>query len=561
MSNESNKHELLSAYFDGELSPEDRQRAEQMLEESVDARRDIDGVAELSELVKSLPTEPAPVELLPAVMRQAERETLLPTDIAPPVASKVSSKSWMTVIGSIAAAAAAVLVAVQMLPTMTSGPTASSVVDASPGGTIVADNRTSQFGDDQFEIAESSPQPMAFDKSSPNEQVAFGRGDLPMAESPMAGAPAGARPEIARSFKRGAVPSAPAETRSAGRLAGGEPESLPGQPGKGGAPSIAAKEALSFNADLLQNARQGDVLQFFSTSETKVTTYMVTVVDVKQALNQMQVLLARNDIPAHMVENDVEPKESSAVEGKPTGGKKDNPADESGAKNNDAAKQPERLFAVYVETTPDRFTSALKDLLHDKIFAELHPKPPVDELQIEVADLGQSRRQLFSRLDATAKDEKKIGAVEQRFRNKVPALTEKNASRKDTPTGSPRSLRRKSKALGQSESASDSTKSKDKRDKQGERTDLIKRFADAGVDGVSSFQLRVQLAPLPKTAELQKLQAPESRAETTGKAGEIASSLPPESAFYAKPTKAEPGRVAPVRVLFVFREAATKPTP
>ncbi|MBT4864819.1 MAG: hypothetical protein HON53_06785, partial [Planctomycetaceae bacterium] len=103
MSNESNKHELLSAYFDGELSPEDRQRAEQMLEESVDARRDIDGVAELSELVKSLPTEPAPVELLPAVMRQAERETLLPTDIAPPVASKVSSKSWMTVIGSIAA--------------------------------------------------------------------------------------------------------------------------------------------------------------------------------------------------------------------------------------------------------------------------------------------------------------------------------------------------------------------------------------------------------------------------------------------------------------------------
>ena len=578
MSNESNKHELLSAYFDGELSPEDRQRAEQMLEESVEARRDIDGVAELSELVKSLPTEPAPVVLLSSVLRQAERETLLPPNHAPSAASNGASRSWMTVIGGIAAIAATVLVTVQMLPTTTPGPTASSIADVSPRGTLVADNRKTRFGDERLEYSDTSPPPMAFDKSSPNEQAAFGRGDLPMAESPAAAAALGGRPELARSFKRGADPSAHAETRSAGRLAVRETESAPQQPGKGGVPSVAARAALSFNADLLQDARQGDVLPFFSTSGTKVTTYMVTVVDVKQALNQMQVLLARNDIPAHMIENDGEADGKSAPERKPKFGNRNKLAEENASKNKDAAKQTERLFGVYVETTPDRFNSALRDLLHDKIFAELHPKPPVDELQIEVAELGRSRRQLFRRLNSIVGDEQKSDVAVQRLSKKASALAKNGPTNKDAPAESPQSLYRKSKQLGQTKTPNEGKKvlpksiatkqvqrsrttEKENVDKLSRLTASTKRFADTKSDGFSSYQLRVRLAPLPMAAEQQNQKVTESRADAAAKPNANTSRPTQYRALYEKTAKAEKSSVAPVRVLFVFRQAATKTTP
>jgi anti-sigma-K factor RskA len=579
MSRETNEHELLSAYFDGELSPEDRLRTEQLLEESSDARRDIDGVAELSELVKSLPAEAAPAELLPAVLRRAERETLFSTNDAPSAAavSKDRPRSWLTVIAGIAATAAAVLVTVQILPTMSSGPAESSVADISAGRMVAANNQTSRLADDRLEFSKADASSVAFNESFSNELGAFGSGTAPMAESPAADEPLVANRESARNLKL-AESVRPAETKPADRLAGRENESATKRPGNGGAPSVLASSALSLNADALQNVRRGDVLPFFSTSGTAVTTYMVTVVDIKQALNQMQVLLARNDIPAHMVENDDGLNDKFGAEEKTNIGKKDRSARASGPANKKAAKQVERLFAVYVETTPDRFTSALKDLLRDKLLADLHPKPPVDEWQIELTDLGQSRRQLFSRLSATAQDEKKIDAGGQRFRYKTENFAKRNPARKDAPTGSPRSLRRKSIPLVQTKSTSNGSKAapaadaskpaqpagsktKDNRDKPGERTDSIKRFADVSADGYSSFQLRVQLAPLPTTAELEKQQASESRAETAGKAEKDASSLPQNSAYYVMPMQVESGRAALVRVLFVFREAPQAITP
>jgi hypothetical protein len=569
MSNESNKHELLSAYFDGELSPEDRLRAEQLLEESADARRDIDRVAELSELVKSLPAETAPVELMPAVLRRAERETLLSMNDASSAVSTDRPRSWLTVIAGIAATAAAVLVTVQILPTINSGPMDSSVADVSTDRTIVADNQTSRSADDRLKLSETDDSAAAFNDGSANEPGAFGMGNRPTAESSFADEPLGANRESVR-IRKLAETARPAEPKPVGRLLRRENESATKRPGQGGAPRVSASNALSLNANALQNVRQGDVFQFFSTSGTAVTTYMVTVVDVKHALNQMQVLLARNDIPAHVVENNDELGGDFGTEEKQNVRKKG--ARASGETGKEATKQTERLFAVYVETTPDRFTSALKDLLHDKLFAELYPKPPVDEFQIELADLGQSRRQLFSRFDYTAQDEKKAAAERQQFRNKVPVLAKRNPAPNDTPTSFPQSLRLRSKLMVKTKSASDGTKAspeadaskpdqaagsktKDNRDKQGERTDSIKRFADLGPGQSPSFQLRVQLAPLPTTAELQKQQAPESRSETDDKAGKVAASLPQGSEFYVKPMQAESDRATVVRVLFVFREA------
>ena len=61
--------ELLSAYFDGEASPEERAAVEQLLDGSVASRRELDEIAQLSALLHSFPREAAPVELASHIQR------------------------------------------------------------------------------------------------------------------------------------------------------------------------------------------------------------------------------------------------------------------------------------------------------------------------------------------------------------------------------------------------------------------------------------------------------------------------------------------------------------
>lgn len=70
--------ELLSAYFDGEVSPQERARVEALRRQSPEVEAELQALAELSQLVKGLPREPAPPEILSAVMQAAERRALLP---------------------------------------------------------------------------------------------------------------------------------------------------------------------------------------------------------------------------------------------------------------------------------------------------------------------------------------------------------------------------------------------------------------------------------------------------------------------------------------------------
>lgn len=56
-------HELLSAYLDGEVTPEERAQVDQLLESSPEWRRELDDLARLSDLIRGLPRESAPAEL------------------------------------------------------------------------------------------------------------------------------------------------------------------------------------------------------------------------------------------------------------------------------------------------------------------------------------------------------------------------------------------------------------------------------------------------------------------------------------------------------------------
>jgi hypothetical protein len=69
--------ELLSAYFDGEVTPEERARVELLRNTSPDVAAKLASFAELSQALKSVPRESAPPEVRAAALRLAERTALL----------------------------------------------------------------------------------------------------------------------------------------------------------------------------------------------------------------------------------------------------------------------------------------------------------------------------------------------------------------------------------------------------------------------------------------------------------------------------------------------------
>lgn len=575
MSKETNQREILSAYFDGELTPEERQRAEQLLEETSSTRREIDEIAELSELVKSLPTETAPSELLPAVLRQAERDTLSAIDTSTKPTQR-NSRSWMTVISGLAVTAAAVVLVIQMLPRTT------------PPTHELADNRTSTEGtiasndtppSEPLTRSESQSAPNNLDGQSMTGPQGFAGGSTaaPFADNGPPGESVASSNIKARGYNQALADRSP--TAKAPAVAAAR-EAAPPKPGRSVPRPLDAADAFSMNAEALRNARRGDVVEYFSPAGTTVTTYMVTVVDVKKALDKMQVLLARNEIPARVANDGKNERngEKLVATDKPRDENKNQLSDKIAPTADDADEQQERLIAVYVETTPDRFTSALKELLRDEMLADLYPKPPVDELQIEVAQLGQSRRQLFRQSGAAKRSNQTTPTEEETADDaKTRASAKRNARAKDAPTGSPELPLRKSTQVAEAKPQPENgkpatTKSESgKKGKQLKSKELDKAVkglvtgrnrADAKLDAVPSFQLRVELAPRPKLIERQKsLEQRDSLANQPGFANPTAPQKNAPEGQQAEQSQAAPAKEAPVRVLFVFREAPRKPTP
>ena len=67
--------ELLSAYLDGEVTPEERAEVERRIEQSPDLREQLDEMAELSQAIQSLSRPPAPTSLQSNVLRMIQERT------------------------------------------------------------------------------------------------------------------------------------------------------------------------------------------------------------------------------------------------------------------------------------------------------------------------------------------------------------------------------------------------------------------------------------------------------------------------------------------------------
>ncbi|MFO1093237.1 MAG: hypothetical protein U0992_07970 [Planctomycetaceae bacterium] len=93
--------ELLSAYFDGELTGDEQSRAEQLLAENLAAREALDELADVSSRLRQLPRPPAPAGMREDVLRQLRaRSALVKTPAADPRSRWRRPAAW---IGSVAA--------------------------------------------------------------------------------------------------------------------------------------------------------------------------------------------------------------------------------------------------------------------------------------------------------------------------------------------------------------------------------------------------------------------------------------------------------------------------
>lgn len=345
----------VSAYYDGELTPSDRDEAERHLQESPAARAELESYTELSRLLRALPVDTAPAELRHAVMLQAERSLLIPETEAVrpaatselPLASAPSPRRWQHT--------GAVVAATMLIAT-----------------TLVLWN--------------NAPRPLPVSPHVP-EMADIGRqaeplpdaSTLEMHPSPIAGsamvdeAPAGA----AMATVRNTIES---------------PDAVSGIELQDGGEMQRATQ-LSLNEVLIELMNRhphllGQMIYYFP-SDDEVAVVELTVVDVRRSAGQLQVLLQQNEVElgegglAALVG---EKKEHFKAAGDAM----------SQARRKDAEGAGDDLFAVYVQATPEQLAATVHELGLNTSVVDLALHPP---LQANVDQLAAGDAQAWEQLD------------------------------------------------------------------------------------------------------------------------------------------------------------------
>ena len=384
-------NENLSAYFDRETSDEESRELESLLEESAAARQELHEFGEISRLIQETATESAPPELAPSIRKRIEQETLLNSTSAQldtaPASSGPSMLRYRIAVAISTCSSLAALVLFVLLLNIPEPNTGTSWQMPS------ADQQTTL-------LSQAEPTPESTVAVRDNAQADSFHNNLSYQGKPVADLKmktAAAPPENAPSVSLRMSSSAAAKSKL-----------MKGQPGVGGT-DLARKETADFaikntfaeqkvmqrmaEAEALNGLkfpaippmtglpshipmdaiRIGDVLPYFQDINGKVAVIEVRVVDVKQALGSMELLLSKNNIPVNQ-------KKQSEVERQLNRLKFQNDK-AAGQKKTDPAQEDE-LFAVYVEASDTQVASALNDLqkdLNQSQLLGLSLQPAIDE--------------------------------------------------------------------------------------------------------------------------------------------------------------------------------------
>ena len=327
--------ESLSAYLDDELSPSEREQVEAWLAESEDAQTELRELRQLRVLLSSLPAEKLPESLHTAVWEQCEDQT---TVASTPVDH--SRRRWEWVAALVAACVvvgfAGLLATRQTSPVAPSSEVASSSIDtpAQPNQDSQPQNLNKRdlarvketakaLGQANMDLSEQADRRVAADNE--RESLTAPQDKTPAAAS--ASAPGLAKPQprsLAARMRSANTPESPA----------------------GGAFGGGTNAALAFRDDL-KKAPVGMVVEALDRSQGNVAVVRLTVVDRRQGLRDLRVLLKR-----HRIQPDG------------NGSKND-------GSNNASEASTDDLLAVYVEAPSDRLASVLKALQGQESFTEM----------------------------------------------------------------------------------------------------------------------------------------------------------------------------------------------
>lgn len=355
--------ELLSACFDGEISPEERARVDAQLSADPESRRTLEECRKLSGLLKDLPTPHTPPEFCAAVMQNIERQMLLgPADAAAgseraPI--RRSFPSWRTQWAPAAAslAAAAVLVVAVLI---------SQRQENQPEGTIAIARHDSNF---------DSSRPIADESLGERELMARDAGRrvaLPAAPTePAIGAPmSSAAPRSAEAD--------PSRTRS---FRSEEPSIATSESGRSTVEFQNGESRLVFGADRLQGANVGQVIEAIEHTDRGVAVVRLQVVDRMQGMLGVQSLLARNSISQEASEANADDKAIAAAP--PAAAPTETSSRVTVGGGDESLPEEEELICVLVEAPPERLAEALRQFHTLEGFEELSVEEPVEIAQLD----------------------------------------------------------------------------------------------------------------------------------------------------------------------------------
>lgn len=321
--------ELISAYFDGEVTPAERAVVERWLAESPDRRQEFEDIGQVSALLHSLPTPDAPDELAAATMRRIERETLL----APGPATAPQRTARRERIVAFSAFFVTVAATVLVMLTSRSWMPQSDMVAMTESPALLA-NRAEGLADNMDRAAPPVPA-LALGESA----TAFREGTESRSSRGL---------DVAHS-ERERLPSSPKpEAQPAPASAAAKPveERLAGQP---------SERMLLKDRDL----RIGSVIPYLETSGDTIALIEVTVVDVRQAAGEMQVLLRKNAVPAA----------DSAEPGQP--------------QSKTTSRDADQLIAVYVEGTSAQLAAILDSMEQQDTVLGMTLQPPLELQEVQ----------------------------------------------------------------------------------------------------------------------------------------------------------------------------------
>lgn len=436
--NEKIPDELLSASFDGELSPEDRLRVDAHLADDAQARRTRGEFEKLSELLHELPLPAAPAEFRAAVMQDIERQMLLGPAHAPakPVRSGASAaRRFRWAAGAVSLAAAAVLMVAFAVARRDFGVPEKSIADADFDGGVAVAHRDE---DNARMLRESS---VRLPESKPVPESALVRIE----------ATTDARKSDAQKNAPSSAPAAPLSSTSMAGIA------KPAQSGK--TTVMSGRSQFEFRSNPSE-AELGQVVEAWERSHGKVAVVRLTVLDRTQSVRGLQTILTRNSISEDVLAEAKEatkPAEAAAIGG-------GDPSPPSSAEFSEQAQPDGELIGVLVEASPDQLAQVLRQIQVDEQqemsidesieVAELPAEFAQERLKSAESDLPSDEKDKkidssgvkedFSRPDGNAasapmkRESSKKDAV---VRNKIGSLNKSNRSDAEKPSDTPEAPR------------------------------------------------------------------------------------------------------------------------